>query len=123
MEVAFEPYKKISFQSYMLYENAEAFVSVIALANPPGIPFQARLFWASGILFRFFSHLPSEALSKENLNGHIIWDHVEFAPMPEYRPEIRVADRPLGTVAVLDVTNHVVFEPLAAWIRDNLIKK
>ena len=122
MEVAFEPYKKVSFQSYILYENANAFVRVIALATPPGIPFQARLFWANQILFRFFSQPASEAIVKERLDGHIIWDHIEFAPMPEYKAEIRVKERPQGTLIVLNVTKHKVFEPFTAWIRDNLIK-
>jgi len=121
VEVAFEPYKKITFQSHLLYKSAQTFANVIALANPPGIPFQVRLFWANGILFRFFNHTPSEALSKEILNGHLIFDHIEFAPMPEYKSELKVADRPLGTLYVLDVSNHVVFQPLTAWIRDNLL--
>ena len=120
MEVAFEPYKKLSFQSYLRYENAEAFANAIVLANPPGIPFQTRLFWANGILFRFFSHPPTEAVVKEQISGHIIWDHIEFASLPEFRSELKVAERPLGIVTVLDVTPHIVFGPLTAWIRDNL---
>jgi hypothetical protein len=123
VEVAFEPYKRITFQSYLAYKSAEAYVNVIALANPPGIPFQARLFWANGVLFRFFNHPPAEALVKETIAGHLIFDHVEFAPMPEYKNELKVTDRPLGTMTVLDVSNHVVFDPLTAWIRKNLIKK
>jgi len=123
MEVAFEPYKKVSFQSHLLYETPEAFVNVIALTNPPGIPMQTRLFWANGVLFRFFNHPPSETLAKELVNGHLIWDHIEFAPMPEYKSEIKVEERPLIMINVLNVSNHVVFEPLTRWIRDNLIKK
>jgi hypothetical protein len=121
MEVAYEPYSKISFQSYILYEDAEAFASAIALGTPPEIPFQVRLFWANGILFRFFAHPPSEALAQKQINGHIIWDHIELAPMPERRALIDIPERPLGKVSVLDVTSHAVFGPLTAWIRDNLI--
>jgi hypothetical protein len=123
VEIAFEPYKKTTFKSYLAYESAGAYVNVIALANPVGFPFQARLFWANGVLFRFFNHPPSEALVKETIEGHLILDHIEFAPMPEYKNELKAADRPLGIITVLDVSNHVVFDPLTAWIRDNLIKK
>ena len=123
MEVAYEPYKKISFQSHLSYQSAEAFANVIATANPAGIPFQSRLFWANGVLFRFFSHPPSEALVKEIINGHLIWDHIEFAPMPEYKKELKVAERPLGAITVINVSKHAVFNPLTVWIRDNLIKK
>jgi hypothetical protein len=123
MEVAFEPYKKMTFQSYLAYRNAEAYMNAIALVNPPGVPFQARLFWANGVLFRFFNHAPSEALSRETIAGHLILDHIEFAPMPEYKNELKVADRPLGIMNIIDVSNHIVFDPLTAWIRKNLIKE
>jgi len=120
MEIAFEPYKKVSFNSHLKYESAEEFVSVIALSNPPGVPVQARLFWANGILFRFFNHTPSEALAKEIINGHWIFDHIEFAPMSEYKNELKVAERPLVMINVLNVSKHAVFDPLTQWIRDNL---
>lgn len=123
MEVAFEPYKRITFQSHLCYETVEEFVKVISLANPPGIPFMARLFWANGVLFRFFNHFPSEALSKETLAGHIIFDHIEFAPMPNFVRELKVPERPLGIIDVLDVSKHIVFDPLTTWISQNLIKK
>lgn len=123
MEVAFEPYKKVTFQSHLFYETPEEFADVIALVNPPGIPFQIRLFWANGVLFRFYSHNYSEALAREELSGHLIFDHIEFAPMPDFKSELKVKDRPMGTIAVLDVSKHVVFAPLATWIRDNLLKK
>ena len=123
MEVAFEPYKKMSFQSHLMYESSEAFANAIALTAPTGIPGQARLFWANGVLFRFFTHPPSEALVREVINGHLIWDHVEFAPMPEYKNKLQVAEKPLVTINVLDVSNHIVFRPVTEWIRDNLIKK
>ena len=123
MEVEFEPYKKITFQSHLQFESAEEFAAVIALANPPGFPFQARLLWANGVLFRHFSHPPSEAIAKELVEGHLILDHIEFAPMPTFKNEIKVAERPLGTIGVLDVSKHVVFGPLTAWILKNLLKK
>jgi hypothetical protein len=123
MEVEFEPYKRITFQSHLCYETAEEFVKVIALPNPQGIPFMARLFWANGILFRFFNHFPSEALSKEILAGHLIFDHIEFAPMPTFERELKAPERPLGIIDVLDVSKHAVFDPLTTWIAHNLIKK
>ena len=123
MEVAFEPYKKVSFQSHLAYASSEDFTQVIALARPPGVPAQVRLFWANGVLFRFFPHPPSEVRAKSIVNGHLIWDHVEFAPMPQYSRQISVAERPLVTIFVLDVSNHVVFDPVSKWIRNNLIEK
>jgi hypothetical protein len=123
MEVQFEPFKKVTFQSHLCFESGEAFANVIAILNPPGIPMQTRLFWANGIVFRFFPHAPSEALAKEILNGHLVWDHIEFAPMPQFRSELKVAERPLVTINVQDVSKHAVFGPVTKWIRDNLVVK
>jgi len=72
MEVAFEPYKKISFQSYLPYESVEEFANFIACGIPPNAIAQTRLFWANGVLFRWFNHPPAEAVVKETLNGHLI---------------------------------------------------
>lgn len=122
MEISFEPYKKVTFQSHLMYNSPQEFVDIIGLATPPGVPAQARLLWANGVLFRCFNHTPSETLSKEMLSGHVMFDHVEFAPMSNFVSELRISNRPLMTVFVLDVSKHVVFAPLAAWIRDNLLK-
>jgi hypothetical protein len=123
MEVEFEPFRKVSFQSYLAFDSAQELANTIALLTPPGIPMQARLFWANGVVFRFFAHQLSEALAKEILTGHLIWDHVEFAPMPSYTNELKVAERPLVTIRIQDVTRHAVFEPVAKWINEKLIGK
>jgi len=123
MEIEFEPYKKVTFQSYLAYENAEAFAKIIVSAVPHEAHSQTKLFWANGVLFRPFSHPPSEALSSEILKGHIIYDHVEFAPMAEYKSELKIVERPLVLINILNVSNHVVFDPLSKWIHDKLIAK
>ena len=122
MEVGFEPYKKLSFNSHLMYESAEAFTNVIALSHPPGVPGIARMFWANGVLFRFFNHPPSEESAKKIINGHLIWDHIEYAPMPEYKRMLQIKERPLVTINVLDVSNHTLFGPASKWIFDNLIE-
>lgn len=122
VEVAFEPYKKISFQSYLPFESLEEFTNFLACGIPPNALAQTRLFWANGVLFRWFNHPPAEAVVKETINGHLVLDHIEFAPMPEYKNELKATTRPLASIIVLDVSKHIVFNPLTAWIRDNLLK-
>jgi len=123
MEVAFEPFKKVTFRSYLPYHSAEAFVNAIAMGSPAGVQTRTSLFWANGILFRFFNPRPSELLAKEFFEGHLMWDHIEFAPMPTYEREVQgPRDRPLVTIYIIDVSNHVVFEPITKWIQDHLVK-
>lgn len=123
MDVAFEPWEKVSFKSHMSYSSSEAFVNAITMASPAGIPGRLSLYWANGILFRYFPLAPSEPIAKEYLKGHLIWDHIEFAPMPTYTREIQTSERPLITVYVHDVTNHIVLGSVTKWINENLIEK
>jgi len=123
MEIVFEPYKTLSFNSYFKYENPQAFVDVISTANPPDAPFQLKFFWANGVLFRVFNHPPTEALAKEVLSGHMKIDHIEFAPMPQFLNQLDIPNRPLGKINIINVTNHIIFEPLTAFVRDNFLQK
>ena len=122
MEVAFEPYRKLSFRSYMEYESPEALANVVAMPVPPGVPAPITLHWANGIVFRGAAYQPTDSIVKEYVSGHLLWDHVDFAPMPQYVKEIKAPDKPLVTVNILDVSKHTVFGPVAQWIRANLIE-
>lgn len=105
----------------MPYDRVSDFIDSIVGANIPNTPVHIRLLWANGILFRFFNQINSEGLSKEYLSGNIIFDHVEFASMKEYIKNPRIENKPLVSVDILNVSKHVVFNPLTAWIRDNLL--
>ena len=122
MEINFEPYEKVTFRSHLNYGSVEKFVSMIGLGTPPGVPSRTRLYWANGVLFRHFSLPPTDAYSKELIKSHLFLDHIEFAPMPEYQKEIQaLPEKPLATIFVLDVSEHVVFDPLTKWIKENLL--
>jgi hypothetical protein len=118
MEISFDPYKKVTFQSHLRYTSAKAFIDVISLVNPPEMGFQAKLFWANGVLFRPFSHSPSEVLAKEIINGHLIFDHIEFAPMPIYKKESNYSRKTLGPNYIIDV-KVMWFLTYDIWIHNN----
>ena len=42
--------------------------------------------------------------------------------MPTFVNELKIAERPLVSIYVVDVSKHVVFGPLTAWIKENLFK-
>jgi len=122
MEIIFKPYDKITFRSHLKYDSSEEFLRVIGTGSPAGMPNRTRLFWANGILFRHFSLAPTDSNTKEIIKGHLHMDHIEFAGMPEYQQDlIASTDRPLVTIYVVDVSNHVVFDPFTKWIKENLL--
>jgi hypothetical protein len=123
LEVSFEPYEKVSFKSCQQYESPEEMIKRLVATVPAGVPAQSSLRWANGVLFSFANFQASDSLVKEFIAGHLLWDHVDFAPMAKYVPEIPVKDKPMVQINVVDVSTHSLFEPFTRWIRDNLLAK
>lgn len=122
MEIKLEPYKSVTFKSHLRYESAEKFLRVIGSGSPPGVPSRTKLFWANGILFRQFSLPPTDSIVAEKMKGNLIWDHIEYTTLPQYQSELQASpERPLVTIFVVDVTGHIVFDPLTKWIKENLL--
>jgi hypothetical protein len=62
----------------------------------------------------------TDSVSAQYLKGHLPLDHIEFASMPEYSPQIRSGDSVIG---VIDLTNRTIFGELTKWIKSNLVKE
>lgn len=121
MDVVIEPYERITIRSYLKHESPEAFANAITLSIGRGVPGRVGgLFWAKGVVFRHFPYSPSDNINKEYLNGHLPIDHLEFAPMSQFRSEIRIGE---VIVTVMDVSNHLTLGALAGWIADNILDK
>jgi hypothetical protein len=123
MQIVHEPYEKLSFRSYLEYESPELLASTIGLAAPSHVAAQMTLRWSNGVLFVISGFQNTDIVTKEFVTGHLIWGHIDFALMPEYRKEIKLPDKPMLTTDVLDLSDHTVFGPFGAWIKENLAKK
>jgi len=105
----------------MKFESPETFAQTLTNSIPRGALNRiGNLFWANGILFRHFAYVSTDSVSKHHLLGHLPIDHIEYALMPEFRPEIRVNEI---VVAIIDVSNHTLFKDLTKWIKQKLEKK
>lgn len=123
MEIGFDPYKKLSFRSYIQYDTPEIFAKTLTVAVPQGVPVQTTMYWSDGVLFRVVNLPSTDTVVKEYVAGHLPLDHLEFAYMPKYAKQIQLPDNPMVMISVIDVSNHTLFGPLGKWIRENLIKK
>jgi hypothetical protein len=120
MEFNHEPYNKVTIRSYLQYDNPEHLISTIAAGSPSSVPTQAVLRWANGVLFVVAPFQPSESVAKEYLAGHLLWDHLDFTLMPEFRNVVHLTDKPLLAISVIDLSNHPIYGPFADWIKENL---
>lgn len=113
-----EPYKKITIRSHMRYESAEAFAAAITQTFMRGTAARTgNIFWANGILFKHSTYVSSDSVTTEYLKGNLPLDHIEYAPMPKFRNEIRIEE---FVVTVIDVSNHTLFKELTKWMKKNL---
>jgi hypothetical protein len=123
MEIAFEPYRKVSFRSYLQFEKPEDLVRMASLGAPAGMPSQLTLRWAKGVLFSVYNLPPSDSIMKEYIAGNLILDHIDFAIMPEYTKELKIPEKPLLSVNIIDLSEHTLFGPLAEWVKHNIARK
>jgi hypothetical protein len=120
MHVVLDPYQRITIRSYQKYDNAEAFVTSMTRSLMSGAAGRVgSLYWANGIVFRHYPYAPADSLIKEYLKGHLPLDHVDFAPMPQFKDEMRTGE---FIVTILDMSNHLTLDVLSEWIAANLIK-
>lgn len=116
-----EPYKKIIVRSTMRFDSPEDFVRNMTIVVPRGTVGRiGNLFWANGIMFRHFPYVPTDSTSKQNILGNLYLDHVEYALMPAFRPEIRNGEI---SIALTDVSNHTTFAGLTKWIMQKVEKR
>ena len=100
----------------MRYESADAFAKAATQTFIPGMPARTgNFFWANGILFKHSPYIGSDSIIKQYLEGHLPLDHIEYAPMPEFRKEIHVD---AFVLTVIDVSTHTLFRELTKWIKE-----
>jgi hypothetical protein len=116
-----EPYKKIVVRSTMKYDSPEAFAQSLTIGIPRGTMGRVgNLFWANGIVFRHFPYAPTDSVSKQNLQGNLYLDHIEYTLLPTYRNEIKLGDI---SISLINVSNHTTFSGLTKWILQKIEKQ
>lgn len=123
MEIAFEPYKKVTIRNYMYHDTVESFANALTLTIPRELGAGGRygpLLWTNGILFRHMPFFATDTMTKEYVQGHFPIDNIEFAHMPEFREEIHFRQY---TLTVMDVSSNYVLGEIGRWVAQNLLNK
>lgn len=102
----------------MRYENIDAFTRALTQSLPRGMGGRiGNFFWANGIIFKHSPFALSDSVTKEYLAGNLPLDHIEYAPMPEFKNELRIDD---VVITAIDVSKHTLFSELTKWIKESL---
>lgn len=116
MKIIHKPAEELIILEMVEY-TLEKLAQTGALIQDAGRP--VILNWAEGIAFH---HTPlpfnSKELLKERKEGRIYWVSVIYAPMPEYRPSLKVGPRDIPVVS----TPNTLLIQTAAWIKEQMKK-
>jgi hypothetical protein len=119
MKFLFEPYDRVTVRNYMQYNSPADFADAITLSMLRGGGGRfGNLLWAHGVLFRHSPYSPTDTMSKEYLDGHLLLDNLEFTPMRQYQRELRHEE---FMISILNVSNNYVLSRLAEWVANTLI--
>lgn len=76
--------------------------------------------WADGIVFEHTAMPPVEDVIKEQIEGRIHWNSLNYGIMKEYKKQFK-GPRSVK-VPILNLSNHTVFKKMAIWIKKNFEK-
>jgi hypothetical protein len=118
-KVKYMPRKEVIIHEYTKYDSAEDFINTLTKGAPAGSVLSV-LKWVDGVLFSFRPLPPNEVTIKALILGTLYWDHVSFAPMPEYRDQIITQNG--VTVVINNVSGNSVFVAIGEFIKKEFLK-
>ncbi|MGB6501067.1 MAG: hypothetical protein WBG19_06685 [Thermoplasmata archaeon] len=124
MKVEYKPWEKLEIKALTLYANAEEFMQTATDNIPSNAAGVAACFWGNGVLFRFQAlggGQGSEALTQRFLDGELVWEGVEAAPMPKFEKEVHLPEKPMLAFRVQDVSRNSLFGPVTNWLQMQLV--
>lgn len=90
VKVTFKPWEEVVVHEVIHY-SLEDLIKLQSLGVQPG-GLAKSLRWAEGVVFRVAGMPPTDEVVKENLQGKVHWNSVEWAFMPEYKNVILIKD-------------------------------
>jgi hypothetical protein len=114
LRISYKPAEELIILEMVEY-GLQELADTCALLMEAGRP--VILNWAEGVAFH---HQPlpfnTKELLKERMRGRIYWASVIYAPMPEYRPSLKVGPRDVPVVS----TPNPVLRQVAGWMKQRL---
>jgi hypothetical protein len=117
MKITYKPAEELIILEMVEY-SLDKLAETGALIQEAGRP--VILNWAEGVVFH---HMPlpfnTKELLKERQQGRIYWASVIYAPLPEYRPTLKIGPRDIPIVA----TPNPLLIQVAKWIRQHMDRR
>ncbi len=117
MKITYKPAEELIILEMVEY-TLNKLAETSALIQDAGRPIVLN--WAEGIVFH---HMPlpfnTKELLKERQQGRIYWASVIYAPLPEYRPTLKIGPRDIPIVT----TPNPLLIQAAKWIKEQMSRQ
>jgi len=111
VEFEFKPIEKVVVHEILKWSMGEV---VQRLVKP-----NSKVQWADGIVFiRSNYQTMTPQMADDAANGIVHWALIEFAEMPEMKPQL-INENTSAVASVNDVSNNNVFGDLVRWLRND----
>jgi len=114
MKITYKPAEELIILEMVEY-TLNKLAETSALIQDAGRPIVLN--WAEGVVFQ---HMPlpfnTKELLKERQQGRIYWASVIYAPLPEYRPTLKIGPRDIPIVT----TPNPLLIHAAKWIKKQM---
>jgi hypothetical protein len=115
VKISFKPWEELIIHESIRY-SLEDLLKMHSIGVQPGglaIP----LTWAEGVVFKFSATPPTDEIVREQLQGKIHWNAVEWALMPEYKNVIMIQDIN-AKIPVVNVTATEILREVARSLKE-----
>ena len=99
-----------------IHYSFDDLIKLTSLGIQPG-GLAGPLKWAEGIIFRNSGMPPTDEVIKEQLQGTVHWNLVEWALMPVYEKVILIRDIN-AKIPIIDVSTNTILSAVAKTLRD-----
>jgi hypothetical protein len=121
IRVRHEPRKEVVIHEMSQYGSAEQMAKSMVIGMQPGM-LTPILRWVNGVVLEFTAiQINTERVANDRLKGILHWDYVSFAPMPEYKPTIKLSNGVVLEIA--DVSTNETFVAIGKFLRSKITKK
>jgi hypothetical protein len=114
VKVTFRPWEEVVIHEDIFY-SFDDLVKLSSLGVQPG-GLARPLKWAQGVLFRHQGMPPTDDIVKEQLEGKVHWNSVEWALMPRYEKVIMIHDIN-AKIPVIDASANKILSDVAIALK------
>jgi hypothetical protein len=115
VKVTFKPWDEVIVHEEIHY-SLEDLIKLNSIGVQPG-GLAHPLRWAEGVVFRFVSMTPTDEIIKEQLQGRVHWNAVEWALMPQYKNVIPIQDIN-AKIPVINVSSATILCDVAKALKE-----